>query len=458
MVDVSRRGLIGGGVAAAAAAAASTGAVAQKAGGASADRGAGSMMTFAAPKLDRVRIGIIGVGERGTPMTKLLLALDGVEIKAICDIDEFVLDRSLAIVRQATGSSPARITGSTTAFTQLCDRPDIDAVFIFTPWQWHAPMALAAMKAGKHAFVEVPIATTVEDMWKLVETSERTRRHCMMLENCCYGREELMVLNMVRQNLFGELLHGQGAYIHELKDQLLKPDRGEGVWRPLWQTRQHGNLYPTHGLGPVAQYMNINRGDRFDYVVSMDSPALGMAGFAREKLPAGDPRRQWKFIAGDNNVSLIKTVKGRTIFVQHDIDSPRPYDRLNYIVGTNGAFGGYPARIAIDEGGISPRSHHEWDTDMDKWFARYDHPLWKRVGQEAERAGGHGGMDFVMLWRLVACLRNGLPVDQPVYDGAAWSSLFELTDQSVRNRSAAQSVPDFTRGAWETAKSFEITV
>lgn len=458
MVDVSRRGLIGGGVAAAAAVAASTGAVAQKAGGASAHRGAGSMMTFAAPKLDRVRIGIIGVGERGTPMTKLLLALDGVEIKAICDIDEFVLDRSLATVRQATGNSPARITGSTTAFTQLCDRPDIDAVFIFTPWQWHAPMALAAMKAGKHAFVEVPIATTVEDMWKLVETSERTRRHCMMLENCCYGREELMVLNMVRQNLFGELLHGQGAYIHELKDQLLKPDRGEGVWRPLWQTRQHGNLYPTHGLGPVAQYMNINRGDRFDYVVSMDSPALGMAGFAREKLPAGDPRRQWKFIAGDNNVSLIKTVKGRTIFVQHDIDSPRPYDRLNYIVGTNGAFGGYPARIAIDEGGISPRSHHEWETDMDKWFARYDHPLWKRVGQEAERAGGHGGMDFVMLWRLVACLRNGLPVDQPVYDGAAWSSLFELTDRSVRNRSAAQSVPDFTRGAWETAKSFEITV
>lgn len=453
-MDVSRRSLLGGLAGATAATAAATNAVAQRAG----SPRAGSMFTFAAPKLDRVRVGIIGAGERGTPMTKLLLALDGVEITAICDVDEFVLDRSIATVREKTGRAPARITGSTTAFAKLCDRDDVDAVFVFTPWEWHAPMALAAMKAGKHAFVEVPIATTIDDMWKLVETSEATQRHCMMLENCCYGREELMVLNMVRQNLFGELLHGQGAYIHELKQQLSKPERGEGVWRPFWQTKQRGNLYPTHGLGPVAQYMNINRGDRFDYVVSMDSPALGMAKYAREKLAAGDPRRNWRFIAGDMNSSLIKTVRGRTIFVQHDIDSPRPYDRLNYIQGTNGAFGGYPARIAIDDGDISPKSHHVWDTDMDKYFAKYDHPLWKRVGLEAERNGGHGGMDFVMLWRVIACLRNALPIDQPVYDGAAWSSLFDLSARSVKNRSAAQAIPDFTRGAWERAASFNIAV
>lgn len=454
MVDLTRRSLFGGAATVAAIAATASGAGAQ-----TIARGkTGSMFTYAAPRLDRVRCGIIGVGERGAPMTDLLLNIDGVDIKAICDIDEYMLDRAIAAVRKKTGRAPERITGSNTAFTRLCDRPDIDVVFVFTPWEWHAPMAMAAMKAGKHVFVEVPIATTVDDMWKLVETSEATQRHCMMLENCCYGREELMVLNMVRQNLFGELLHGQGAYIHELKQQLAKPERGEGVWRPFWQTKQRGNLYPTHGLGPVAQYMNINRGDRFDYVVSMDSPALGMAKYAREKLPADSPRRNWPFIAGDMNSSLIKTVKGRTILVQHDINSPRPYDRLNYIQGTNGAFGGYPARIAIDEGGISPTSHHEWDTDMDKWFAKYDHPLWTRVGQEATMRGGHGGQDFVMLWRVVTCLRNGLPVDQPVYDGAAWSVLFDLSDRSVRNRSAPQTIPDFTRGAWETAKSFEITV
>ncbi len=458
MTDISRRSLLGGlaGGSMAAGLAPAAASAAQAAAGKAGPGQAGSMFTYAAPRLDKVRCGIIGVGERGTPMTKLLLKIDGVEIKAICDIDDFVLDRAIADVKQATGTAPTRIGGSKTAFTRLCDRNDIDVVFIFTPWEWHAPMAMATMKAGKHAFVEVPIATTVEDMWKLVETSEATQRHCMMMENCCYGREELMVLNMVRQNLFGELLHGQGAYIHELKQQLSKPERGEGVWRPFWQTHRRGNLYPTHGLGPVAQYMNINRGDRFDYVVSMDSPALGMAAYAQEALPADSPRRDWKFIAGDMSSSLIKTVKGRTILVQHDINSPRPYDRLNYIQGTNGAFGGYPPRIAIDKGDISPENHHRWDRDMDKWFAKYEHPLWAKVGAEAEKRGGHGGMDFVMLWRIVTCLRNGLPVDQPVYDGAAWSVLFDLSDRSVRNRSAPQDIPDFTRGAWRWAEPFAI--
>lgn len=450
MNDITRRGILGGGAGAAvmAASAPPRRAVSAR---------AGTMFIFAAPRLDRVRVGIIGVGERGAPMTKLLTSIAGVEIKAICDIDTVMLDRATAVVAQQQGTAPDRITGDTHAFLKLCDRRDIDVVFVFTPWQWHAPMALAAMKAGKHAFVEVPIATRIEDMWSLVETSEATQRHCMMMENCCYGQEELMVLNMVRQGLFGELLHGAGGYLHMLRDQLSRPERGEGAWRPEWQTRQRGNLYPTHGLGPIAQYMNINRGDRFDYVVSMDSPARGMRDYAQRQLPDSYPRRRWNFVAGDMNSSLIKTVKGRTILVQHDINNPRPYDRLNAIQGTRGAFGGYPPRIAIDHGG-KDESYHEWDTDMAPWHARYDHPLWTKLAAEAQRRGGHGGMDFVMLWRIIYCLRNGLPVDQPVYDGAAWSALFDLSDASIRQRSMPQAFPDFTRGAWERAASFEITV
>ncbi len=460
MTNLSRRDLFAGVGATAAAASVATAATAQPSasqppsGQAPATRG-GAMMAFAAPPLDNVRVGIIGVGERGTPMTNLLLTLDGVDIRAICDTDPVVLDRAIAKVRDTQGRAPRRITGSETAFRQLTDADDLDAVFIFTPWQWHAPMALAAMQAGKHAFVEVPIGVTIDEMWQLVETSEKTRRHCMMMENCSYGREELMLLNMVRQGLFGELTHGAGAYIHTLRDQMLRTQRGEGVWRPRWQTHQRGNLYPTHGLGPVAQYMNINRGDRFDYLVSMDSPALVMADFARRNLPAGDPQRGWTFIAGDMNSTLVKTVRGRTILVQHDVNTPRPYDRLNYIQGTRGAFGGYPARIAIDDG---TSSFHKWDTDMTRWFERYDHPLWKKLATLATERGGHGGMDFVMLWRIITCLRHGWPVDQPVYDGASWSSLFDLCQRSVTNRSAPQDVPDFTRGGWETAASYNIMV
>lgn len=418
---------------------------------------AGSMFTYAAPKMDRVRCGVIGLGERGGWMSVMMSLIDGLDIKAVCDIDEVVLDKTLAELATKSGVRPVRYTGDQYVYRKMLDRDDIDVVFIYTPWDWHAPMALDAMNRGKHVFVEVPMATTIDDMWKMVETSERTQRHCMMMENCAYGREEMMVLNMVRQNLFGELLHGQGAYIHELKQQLLRRERGEGVWRPFWQTRLRGNLYPTHGLGPVAQYMNINRGDRFDYVVAMDSPALGMGQYARDHLPADDPARSWNFIAGDMSSSLIKTVRGRTILVQHDINSPLAYDRLNYIQGTKGAFGGYPARIVIDDTGQVNHAR-KWDTDMAKYYEKYDHPLWRKIGPEAERAGGHGGMDFVMMWRIVHALRNGQPVDQPVYDGAAWSALFDLSDKSVRKRSAPMTIPDFTRGAWQTAKSFTVEV
>ena len=231
----------------------------------------------------------------------------------------------------------------------------------------------------------------------------------MMLENVCYGRTELMVLNMVRQNIFGDLLHGEAAYIHELRWQMKQITHETGSWRTGWHARRNANLYPTHGLGPVAQYMNINRGDRFDYMNSMSSPALGRASYASREFPADHQRNQLEYIAGDMNTSLIKTKLGRTIMVQYDTTTPRPYSRHNLIQGTNGVFAGYPNRIALEQGAL-PRTDgkedtfHAWDHDMEKWYDAYDHPLWKRMGAEAVRNGGHGGMDFLMFWRAVYCL------------------------------------------------------
>jgi len=276
--------------------------------------------------------------------------------------------------------------------------------------------------------------------------------NCMMMENVCYGREELMALNMVRQGVLGELLHGEAAYIHELRWQMKDMEEGTGSWRTDWHTRRNANLYPTHGLGPIAQYMNINRGDRFDYLSSMSSPALGRQLYARREFPADHIRNQATYICGDMNTSLIKTVKGRTIMVQHDTTTPRPYTRHNLIQGTNGVYGQYPDRFALESLG----EFHEWQHDMSSLQERYDHELWKRTEAAANELGGHGGMDFVMLWRTVYCLRNGLPLDQNVYDAAAWSVVIPLSEASNADRGDSQDFPDFTRGAWRNAPAFEI--
>jgi hypothetical protein len=336
----------------------------------------------------------------------------------------------------------------------MLERDDIDAVINATPWRWHTPMSVHAMEAGKHAFVEVPAALTVDECWALVDTAEKTQRHCMMMENVNYGREELMVLNMVRQGLFGELTHGEAAYIHELRGQMKAIERGTGSWRTGYHATEDGNLYPTHGLGPVAQYMNINRGDRFDYMVSMSSPALGRQLYAEETFPPDHMRNQVKYICGDMNSSLIKTVRGRSILVQHDTTTLRPYNRLNFIQGTKGAFGGFPDRITVQGRG----STHSWTQgdDLAPYREEFDHPLWKRVGEEAKKAGGHGGMDFMMLWRMMYCLRNGEALDQDVYDAAAWSVVRPLSVQSVARRSQSVDVPDFTRGGWKTAEPLGI--
>ncbi|MBE0377281.1 Gfo/Idh/MocA family protein [Pseudoalteromonas prydzensis] len=413
-----------------------------------------STLGLTVPKMDVVRVGFIGVGERGVGAVKHFCHLDGVEIKAICDTHQAVVDRAVKIVVDKGFKKPDTYGKNDHDYRRMLERQDIDIVIISTPWKWHTPMAVDTMESGKHAFVEVPAAVTVEEAWQLVNTSERTQKNCMMLENVCYGRDELMVLNMVRQGIFGELLHGEAAYIHELRWQMKEIDHKTGSWRTPWHAAVDGNLYPTHGLGPVSQYMNINRGDRFDYITSMSSPSLGRAAYAKKEFPADHGRNKLNYIAGDMNTSIIKTVKGRSIMVQHDTTTPRPYSRHNLIQGTNGVFAGFPNRIALEQGGS--KSYHEWDYDMADWYNKYDHPLWQKMGAEAERNGGHGGMDFLMFWRIVFCLRNGEPLDQDVYDAAAWSAVFPLSVDSVADRSNSKDFPDFTRGLWQQAKPLGI--
>lgn len=409
-----------------------------------------SVMGLVAPSMETVRVGFIGVGRRGSGHVAHFCNIEGVEIKAICDIDDVMLDRSILQVEEKGLPTPERIGGDNHAYKRLLERKDIDIVIISTPWRWHASMCVDTMESGKHAFVEVPAAVTIEECWQLVDTAERTQKNCMMLENVCYGRDELMVLNMVRLGLFGDVVHGEAAYIHELRRQMKDIDSGTGSWRTQWHARMDGNLYPTHGLGPVSQYMNINRGDRFDYISSTSSAAMGRAAYAKREFPAAHERNQLEYIAGDINTSMIKTAQGRSIMIQHDTTTPRPYSRHNLIQGTNGVFAGFPNRIALEEGGAG--SYHEWDYEMDKWYDKFEHPLWSRMGREAELNGGHGGMDFLMFWRLVYCLRNGEALDQDVYDAAAWSSVVPLSVDSVADRSNSKDFPDFTRGAWKTAK------
>ena len=411
------------------------------------ESGAGAtMMEYAAPALDTVRVGVIGAGRRGTTILRLLAGIDGVDVKAICDSYAPAIDNAKSLASETGLGTPNFYGDGDHAYRDMLERGDIDAVFVLTPWSWHAPMAVEAMQAGKHAFVEVPAALTLDEAWQLVETSEATRMHCMMMENVCYGREELMALNMVRQGVLGELLHGEAAYIHELRWQMKDIEEGTGSWRTAWHAKRNANLYPTHGLGPIAQYMNINRGDRFDYLTSMSSPALGRQLYAEREFPATHERNQARYICGDMNTSLIKTIRGRTIMVQHDTTTPRPYTRHNLIQGTNGVFAQYPNRIALESEG----NFHEWQHDMTTYKQRYDHALWQKLEADATASIGHGGMDFVMLWRLAWCLRNGLPLDQNVYDAAAWSAVTPLSEASNADRGNSKDFPDFTRGAWQT--------
>ena len=390
---------------------------------------------------ERVRLGIIGVGGRGTSLLGDLLAVERVEVKAICDIVPEKVAHAQKMVSDAGQPEPKGFSKGDTDFKNLTQL-DLDIVYIATPWNWHVPMAVDAMKNGKHAASEVPAATTLEEGWQLVETSESTRKHCVILENCCYGETEMMVFGMVHDGLFGEVTHGEAAYLHDLRG-ILTANEGEGLWRRFPHMKLNGNLYPTHGLGPVAHYMDIHRGDRFDYMVSVSSREASLSEYVKAKFPEGDPKRAEKYVCGDMNTSIIRTVNGRTILLQHDVVNPRPYSRLNSIEGTKGIFADYPPRIFFDGTG-----KEEWET-LDAYKEKYEHPLWKTTGDLARKMGGHGGMDYIQTYRLMDCIKRGLPPDIDVYDAAAWSAPTPLSLASVAANGASQKFPDFTRGQWK---------
>ena len=398
---------------------------------------------FSAPPIETVRVGYVGVGGMGTNHLKNLLKIEGNRIVAVCDIVPERAANAQKLVVEAGQKKPASYGRNETDFVRMCETEDLDLVYTATPWEWHVPVCVAAMKNGKHAATEVPAAVTVDECWELVESSEKYKKHCVMMENCCYGQQELMVLYMVRKGLFGDILHAEGGYLHDLRT--VKFDAvNEGKWRLEHSIKRNGNHYPTHGLGPVSQCMNINRGDRYDYIVSMSTPSKGLNEYAAKEFGATDIRATRKYALGDVNVTLIKTINGKTITVIHDCNLPRAYSRINIVQGTKGLFQGYPELIHVE--GESPA--HEWGK-IEDYKSRFEHPLWKAM-QDTSKGAGHGGMDFIEDYRLIKCLREGLPTDMDVYDGAAWSVISGLSEWSVANRSKPIDVPDFTRGRWKT--------
>ncbi|MAV36779.1 MAG: hypothetical protein CMJ59_15130 [Planctomycetaceae bacterium] len=398
-----------------------------------------------------VRVGVVGIGGRGAHLLRLILDQQGVQVCAVCDLLENRVRMAQQTVVQAGQPKPGGYFAGERDFEHLCGREDLDLVVTATPWRWHVPVCVSAMKAGHHAATEVPAAVTVDECWEMVETAEHHQRHCVMLENCCYGRTEMMVLNMVRQGLLGELVHAEAGYLHELREdrELLGPD-GEVRWRLDHMIRRDGNLYPTHGLGPVAQCMDINRGDRFDYLVSMSSLSRGLNVYYADRFGKDHPLATRDYALGDVNVTLIRTKRGRTITVGHDTQLPRPYSRINMVQGTHGIVQGYPDRIALETNGHG----HSWEP-IDAYHQKYEHPLWQKLIRQAE-GKGHGGMDFMEIYRLIECLRTGAEPDMDVYDAAAWSVISHLSETSVANRSAAVDVPDFTRGRWQSNRPLQI--
>jgi predicted dehydrogenase len=415
-----------------------------------------NVVGLACEPLEKVRIGFIGLGMRGPDAVDRMMKIEGVEIIALCDLIPERVKSVQELVKKEGRPEAIEYYGSDDAWMKMCERDDIDLIYSCTPWHLHVPNAVYAMKHGKHAAIEVPAATTIKDCWELVNTAEKTRRHCMMLENCCYDFFELATLNIVREGLLGEIIHAECAYIHDLRWLKFDKEKGyQGMWRLKHSIKHTGSLYPTHGVGPVAQIMNINRGDKFDYLSSMSSNQFGMSIYAKEKFGTESPEANQTYKLGDMNTTLVKTNKGRTIMIQHDTTSPRPYSRIHLLSGTKGIAMKWPQqRIALEPEAHSWLKDDEFKTVMEK----YEHPLAKKIGEKAKEVGGHGGMDFIMDWRLIHCLRNGLPLDQDVYDAASWSALIELSEISTLNKSKSVDVPDFTRGAWKTTPPIGIVL
>jgi len=421
------------------------------------------MGDFAAPKLETVRAAFIGVGARGPGHLKFFAELPGTEVVAVCDLYEDLAKKWGAEAEKIGGgerhTDVALYYGDESKWRTMLDEVKPDVVFVVTNWKNHAPMCIEAMRKGAHAFCEVPLALTLEEMWTIVDTSEATGKHCMMMENVNYSRDELMYLNMCRQGVIGEPLHAEAAYIHELRFQMEEQERGTGSWRTHHYANRNGNLYPTHGLGPVAQYMNLARTvDNFSSLVSFSTPAAGRKLYAEENYDANHKWNQLEYKGGDMNTTIIKTALGRTVMVQWDETSPRPYSRHNLIQGTKGILAGFPTRVALD-GGIEgvTENHHRWaqGEQLASLYEKYDHPLYKRLN-EAAKGSGHGGMDGIMMYRIVECLQKGLPLDQNLYEGCFWSAVSPLSEASVAQGGMPQAFPDFTRGKWKETAPLQI--
>jgi hypothetical protein len=414
------------------------------------------MHGYAAPKLETVRVAVSGVGERGSGSVARLAAIEGVEIRALNDVVRERVEQVTASLR-ATPHRPGGYWGGEDAWKEICQRDDIDLFVIATPWRLHAPQAVYAMEHGKHVYVELPAAQTIEECWQLVETSERTRRHCFQVSSDCHGGIAAVLLNMVRKGFFGELIHGEGAYIH---DRVSDDDRwtrdelgwfGFRPWRLDENIGRHGNLYPQHGLGPVAQMMDLNYGDQMDYLVSMSGADFTMS---RRMQELAERDASWapyvgRDYRGNMNTSIIRTKRGRTIMLQHDISSPRPDVRFSLISGTKGTYQAGPPRIST--------GHHGWLSGpaFDALVEEYTPEITRRFDEMVRRAGARpAGRSYARTdardWRLIDCLRNGLPLENDVYDAALWTAVIPLSEHSVGRRSAPVDVPDFTRGAWET--------
>lgn len=416
------------------------------------------VLLLTAPKMDVVRVGFIGLGMRGPSAVERWCQIPRTEIVALCDIETERVEKAQKILEQHGRHRAAAYSGSADAYKQMCVRSDIDIVYIATDWLSHVPMSLYAMNHGKHVAVEVPAAMTLKDIWNLINTSERTRKHCMMLENCVYDFFEMAVLNMARQGLFGEVLHVEGAYIHNLDEFW-----GEywNNWRLDYNRKHKGDVYATHGIGPDCQVLNIHRGDRMQYLVSMETKAVN--GPKHVESVTGKPCTD--FQNGDQTSTMIRTVNGKTMLIQHNVMTPRPYNRKFQVVGTDGYANKYPIEELLfrptRSAGNGKADHEQLnahaalpDNLRNNLLQQYTPQFVKELEETARKVGGHGGMDYIMDYRLVYCLRNGLPLDMDVYDLAEWCCIGELSKISIENNSAPVAIPDFTRGAWKKVKGF----
>ena len=427
--------------------------------------GQSDMLGYAAPKLETVRVAFVGLGMRGPGAVSRFTRIPGVKIVALCDYEAQRAEACQRFLREA-GLPPADIYSGEKGYEAVCKRPDVDLVYIATDWDHHYPVAVCAMENGKHAAIEVPSAMNLTQCWNLIELSERTRRHCMILENCCYDWFELDALNMAQHGVFGEILRAEGAYIHNLDefwDRYWKNPADEtGLgWRMKYNMENRGDIYPTHGLGPVALAMDIHRGDRIVTLVAMDTKSA----VGKEYVEKHTGKACENFRNGDHTTTLMRTQNGKVIEIQHNVMTHQPYNRLYKLTGTKGYVTKYPERhfalsgTQMKKSGVTPvddLSGHGFisDTDQQALMEKYRHPLAVRYEEMAKKVGGHGGMDFTMDSRLVYCLQNGLPLDLDVYDLAEWCCLAELGSLSMDNNCAAVAFPDFTRGGWQKIKGF----